>query len=415
MKQAGYLVQTYERHTWRTLFSLPASLCTAMLLLDYTIHGSAAPKGWPATMLARLSKQALADLEGMRAILAHGAILRGFLLQQISSAMSAQQEWDALLNWLTNLTEASMRQLITYGIRSNLEYYRSYPHLPRVPEVARLLEELEAAETVLEDEEYRKRAIHTILDDWGIQEHGPPLALIEHPDRLRAAITGFLGELWEQGFAEAWEQRKASLTATMEATQDWLTREAVAYLPDEVVFRVTGLQLKEEWIPVLQRASTVVFVPCLFLDKYLSLAVEGDTLNIFYEPKVTPVLLADYSARQEVYARGAQQSASRLAESQQAYASASPVLDLAEFGQAIRTLGDPTSLSILTALAEEGEMFAQQVAEKLEVHQSTISRHFSQLERTGLVSVRPEGSMKFYSANRERIKEICQLLLKTFA
>lgn len=80
----------------------------------------------------------------------------------------------------------------------------------------------------------------------------------------------------------------------------------------------------------------------------------------------------------------------------------------------MRVLGDTTSLTILMILAEHGELFTQQVAEQLHIHQSTISRHFAQLERTGLVFVRPEGGMKFYRANRQRIKDICQLLLKTF-
>jgi DNA-binding transcriptional ArsR family regulator len=103
-----------------------------------------------------------------------------------------------------------------------------------------------------------------------------------------------------------------------------------------------------------------------------------------------------------------------LAEEKQEYSEAFPALDLALLGPTMRVLGDTTSLRILTILAEHGELFAQQVAEHLHVHQSTISRHLAQLERTGLASVHPEGGMKFYRANRQRIKDICQLLLKTF-
>jgi hypothetical protein len=36
------------------------------------------------------------------------------------------------------------------------------------------------------------------------------------------------------------------------------------------------------------------------------------------------------------------------------------------------------------------------------------------LEHVGLVSVRPEGGMKFYRTNRSRIEDIGQFLLKRF-
>ena len=65
-------------------------------------------------------------------------------------------------------------------------------------------------------------------------------------------------------------------------------------------------------------------------------------------------------------------------------------------------------------LSTQGEMIAQQVAEHANVHQSTISRHFAQLERMGLVLVRRTAGLKYYTVNRQRIQEVCQLLFKTF-
>jgi hypothetical protein len=101
---------------------------------------------------------------------------------------------------------------------------------------------------------------------------------------LRAALLTFLQELWQQGFREEWERQKLTIAAAVEAAQAWLEREAFACLPDEVVFRVTGLQLPETWLPLLNRASTIVFVPCLLLGRYLSLSAEQDSLYIIYDP-----------------------------------------------------------------------------------------------------------------------------------
>jgi DNA-binding transcriptional ArsR family regulator len=436
MRHGGYLVQAYKQPTWRALFSLPVNIGTAMLLLDCVARGEITSTLWPSAVLPRLSAQALKHLQAMRAILAHGAVLRSFFLRYLPSASPAQYDWSALRDWLEHLAQADIEQLIGHGIRANLEFCRLYPQIPHVPEQDLLLAQLDADAALLEDKTFRRSAIQAILDGWEIERHGPvsdlverrapALALVEHPARLQAAMLEFLQELWQQGFAEEWERRKHMLAAATESAQVWLEQEASACLPDEVVLRVTGLQLPEEWLPMLRRASTVVFVPCLLLDKYLSLSSEQDTLYIIYDPgsvvnnakqDASPPALGltilDHTSNQETQEKRA--AASYIAENEQEYFATSQALDLETLGPAIRILGDTTSLMILMLLAEHGEMFAQQVAEKLHVHQSTTSRHFTQLERAGLVSVRPEGGMKFYSANRQLIKEICYLLLKTFA
>jgi DNA-binding transcriptional ArsR family regulator len=152
--------------------------------------------------------------------------------------------------------------------------------------------------------------------------------------------------------------------------------------------------------------------------RYLSLSAEQNTLSILYDPAFalhhtgqtfSPATVGstilDTIRKQEIQETS---QSLPLAEEKQVH------LDLAMLGPTMRVLGDTTSLRILMILAEHGELFALQVAEHLQVHQSTISRHLAQLERTGLVSVRPEGGMKFYRTNRSRIKDICQFLLKTF-
>jgi DNA-binding transcriptional ArsR family regulator len=175
---------------------------------------------------------------------------------------------------------------------------------------------------------------------------------------------------------------------------------------------------------MLRHASTVVFVPCLLLDSYLSLSAEQDTLSILYDPAFAlhhtgPALgpatvgstILDRIGKQETRETSPSHP---LTEETLGDTGALPTLDLEIIGPTMRVLGDTTSLKILMILTEHEELFAQQVAEHLQVHQSTISRHFAQLERSELVTVRPEGGMKFYRANRSRIKGICQFLLKTF-
>lgn len=87
-----------------------------------------------------------------------------------------------------------------------------------------------------------------------------------------------------------------------------------------------------------------------------------------------------------------------------------PLWELADLGQALEGLGDPNRLAILNLLAAQGELYGQQIVEQVGVHQSTISRNLTLLERGRLVHVRRAGNMKRYSLNRERIHEVCRLL-----
>ena len=69
-----------------------------------------------------------------------------------------------------------------------------------------------------------------------------------------------------------------------------------------------------------------------------------------------------------------------------------PVLD---------ALADETRLSILELLRLR-EMYAQELAQSLGVSQSAISRHVRQLEEAGLIRVRRDGTMKYYSLDAGR-------------
>jgi hypothetical protein len=124
--QRGYLIPTYAQREWDVQFSLPANLSTAMLLVDYAAHGLATPTPWPGMIAANLPKQTRANLDAVRTILAHGAVLREYFLKHLSSDVAAQYEWPALRSWLENLTIAEIEELINDSIRANLAYYRRY-------------------------------------------------------------------------------------------------------------------------------------------------------------------------------------------------------------------------------------------------------------------------------------------------
>lgn len=56
-----------------------------------------------------------------------------------------------------------------------------------------------------------------------------------------------------------------------------------------------------------------------------------------------------------------------------------------------------------------------EIVEKLEVTQPTVSHHLAILREAGLVNVREEGKQTFYSLNQERVAICCGQLMVKFA
>jgi DNA-binding transcriptional ArsR family regulator len=63
-----------------------------------------------------------------------------------------------------------------------------------------------------------------------------------------------------------------------------------------------------------------------------------------------------------------------------------------------KALGDEQRLRILHML-RGGEMYAQEIVDRIGLHQSVVSRHLSFLKAVGLLNVRKHNSMKYYSLN----------------
>ena len=81
---------------------------------------------------------------------------------------------------------------------------------------------------------------------------------------------------------------------------------------------------------------------------------------------------------------------------------------LAALAPAMHALGDRTRLAIALHLLENGPLTMQQLADALEVHQSTISRQVTALRRAGVVTLQDDRRV---AVDRDTIRETCQTLL----
>ena len=70
-----------------------------------------------------------------------------------------------------------------------------------------------------------------------------------------------------------------------------------------------------------------------------------------------------------------------------------------------QTLADPTRLRILEVL-QAGELAVNDLVDKVDIHQSGVSRHLRILHGAGFVRMRPDGAKRFYSLSPEPFHEI---------
>ena len=64
------------------------------------------------------------------------------------------------------------------------------------------------------------------------------------------------------------------------------------------------------------------------------------------------------------------------------------------------TLADPSRLRIVEALSE-GEHSVNDIVDRMDIHQSGVSRHLRILEEAGFVRVRPDGPRRYSSLRPE--------------
>ena len=70
-----------------------------------------------------------------------------------------------------------------------------------------------------------------------------------------------------------------------------------------------------------------------------------------------------------------------------------------------QALADPVRLSILEAMKSQ-ERAVGDIVERMDIHQSGVSRHLRILSEAGLVQMRPDGQKRLYSLRKEAFEQI---------
>lgn len=76
-----------------------------------------------------------------------------------------------------------------------------------------------------------------------------------------------------------------------------------------------------------------------------------------------------------------------------------------------QTLADPTRRRVIDAL-RQGELQVGEIVDRVEIHQSGVSRHLRILSEAGFVAMRADGQKHFYSLRAQPFREIEEWLAK---
>ncbi len=73
--------------------------------------------------------------------------------------------------------------------------------------------------------------------------------------------------------------------------------------------------------------------------------------------------------------------------------------------QVFQALSDPVRLSIVESM-KVGEHAVGDIVERMDIHQSGVSRHLRILAEAGLVQMRPDGQKRLYSLRKEAFDQL---------
>ena len=191
----------------------------------------------------------------------------------------------------------------------------------------------------------------------------------EIKNRLLRAVERF----WSDAYAEEFQ---ATLPLLEQSVADHRAQSTRAPF-QETFTRTTGRLLPEAIAELLPKMAAVTFLPSCYVGPYVAYIRAGSQLLLFYNCRSTPGVAT--------------------------------ALDGASLYPPLKALSDETRLQILTLL-QDGELYAQEIVDQLDISQPAVSRHLNLMAAAGVLQIRREGNAKFYSVNRQTLIRLADAL-----
>ncbi len=277
--------------------------------------------------------------------------LQGWLMSQLPDSDPAHENFDAILAFLETVSLPALAEACQQALA---DYSRNFD-LPPCPlthfdDVNAHLKQIQAQR----ESQYRPQLAvptETIA------------TFLLNPEQLRQGLIDNLKALWEKGYAENYPDARRRWQNAI----DYHTRQD--YPADlAALFRtVTGRPIPKIIQDQSEHAHSLEWYPSCYVGTYVVFSVYHQTVRISFNANLTPTTTTESDKLVSLY----------------------PVL---------KAMADENRLHILGLLANE-EYSVGDLADLLALSASTVSRHLALLAKTDLVTVRPQGTLRYYRLN----------------
>ena len=305
-------------------------------------------EGWPVELRRQMAPDLLAELDFMSDYPAGDPGVLGTLCDNLFIHPEAQRSVDALISYVESMPDGIGELDQAPGIQG-LIYQATF----RYPDD-------------LDREAYEKmphrEAIEQRMRSLGDRDADGIMAWYGRPSALRERMVGLIQRFYAEHYEKEMAGRLPALQRSVARHRGEPRSDAEA-----VARRLTGRQKSCLEAGCAGPFERHVFAPSMDMGVYNSCAIVEGVHGLFYplEP--------------EFMGLAVDMEETRLA-------------------RIYKALGDEQRLRILRLLHGR-EMYAQEIVDATEIHQSVVSRHLSFMKAVGLVNARRQNNMKFFSLN----------------
>jgi DNA-binding transcriptional ArsR family regulator len=204
------------------------------------------------------------------------------------------------------------------------------------------------------------------------------VVLLTNPDRLKARLVFTVTRFWETVYQKEYEETRGLISRSVA----YHRQARYSKLFSEVYLAVTGKALSQ----TAQRAyassglERLTFVPSCHTGPYVRfvpLDEEGESLLLIFNARP------------------------------QSGGEDHPLASVRWMFPPLKALADETRLEILGILAA-GELYAQQIVDRLEISQPAVSRHLKLMVAGGVLTERKQAGMKFYGIRTDTLTDLAK-------
>jgi DNA-binding transcriptional ArsR family regulator len=334
-----------EKQTIEFVLSIPLDLMNAMYFTHFAEDHEGA-EGWPVEVRKRMAPDLARELDFLYGFPEHQAGAMGTLTDYLWSQPETWKSVDALLAYVRSMPLGIgdlHGDIGVQGLAFNLACNESADEVQKFGAPGR--------ESLIRRLEQSSADIDATLAVW------------DRPEELRERMANVIERFYNEQYKADLPNRLPCLERSVAAHQG-TSAGNVTEVARQLLNRDRTC-LDDVCAGPYQK---LFFAPSVDMGPYASCAIIGDVHGMFYpcEPRF-------------IYGSDEADATVKMA-------------------RIYKALGDEQRLRMLDML-RDGEMYVQEIVDRTGLHQSVVSRHLMFLKVVGLLQVRKQNNMKFYSLN----------------